>query len=246
MLRSAWASSSWMKSCLFHIQQSPHCFDSLNKKTIPLHTNHTTPNTIEHTNYIFQTCKMSQISQLSFIRLRPSHNQTCCLDTLEAKASFLLFLPAPDTKQTWRQYFVADIIYHKSGFGCADVSGPSTREVGCGGGLAASYTWTSTDSDSTVLSTRLQTQTRTDLVRTHLVSLIHNSQFRCTERNGAELPAKSQSSSRRCRYKSACFLRYVVGSAVIASGAHVATVCSDWLWCARDCGGSGGQCSWNW
>ena len=43
------------------------------------------------------------------------------------------------------------------------------------------------------------------------------------------------------------FLRYVVGlsSAVIGSGVHVAMVCSDWLWCACDCGGSGGQCSRN-
>ena len=30
--------------CL-HIQQSPHCFDSLNKKTTPQHTKHTPPNT---------------------------------------------------------------------------------------------------------------------------------------------------------------------------------------------------------
>ena len=31
--------------CLLHIQRSPHCFDSLNKKNTPLHTKHTTPNT---------------------------------------------------------------------------------------------------------------------------------------------------------------------------------------------------------
>ena len=88
-------------------------------------------------------------------------------------------------------------------------------------------------------------QTRTDSIRTtHFISLIHSSQFRCTEQNRAEPPAKSRSSSCRCRYKSSCFFRYVVGlsSAVIGSGVHVATVCSDWLWCAHDCGGSSGRC----
>ena len=50
--------------------------------------------------------------------------------------------------------------------------------------------------------------------------------------------AKSRSSSWCSRYKSACFLRCVVkvSSAVIVSGAHVAMVCSDWFWCARDYG----------
>ena len=58
-------------------------------------------------------------------------------------------------------------------------------------------------------------QTRTDSVQTHLVSLIHNSQW-----------SKSWSSSHRCRYKSASFLRYVLdlSFAVIGSGAHVAVV----------------------
>ena len=102
---------------------------------------------------------------------------------------------------------MADIIYPKSGFGRAGGSNPSTRAVGLVGGLAANYT-------------------RTDSVWTRLVSLIHNSQFRCTEQNGTEPPAKSQSSSRRCRYKYACFLRWgvAVGSAVIGSGAHVTVV----------------------
>ena len=35
---------------------------------------------------------------------------------------------------------------------------------------------------------------------------------------------------------------YVVA---LCSGVHVATVCSDWLRCKHDCGGSGGQCSRN-
>ena len=30
-----------------------------------------------------------------------------------------------------------------------------------------------------------------------------------------------------------------MGSAVIGSGVHVAMVCSDWLWYARDSGGYG-------
>ena len=32
--------------CLFHIQQSPPCFNSQHKKTTTLHTKHTTLNTI--------------------------------------------------------------------------------------------------------------------------------------------------------------------------------------------------------
>ena len=52
------------------------------------------------------------------------------------KTLFLPFLPAPDTKQTWRQFLqkgVADIMYPKSGFGPAGASGPSSQEVGCVG-----------------------------------------------------------------------------------------------------------------
>ena len=43
------------------------------------------------------------------------------------------------------------------------------------------------------------------------------------------------------KYKSAYFLRGVVGvgSVVTGSGEHVAMVCSDWFWCARDYGGYG-------
>ena len=118
-------------------------------------------------------------------------------------------------------------------------------EVGRVGRLATSYTRTSTDSDSTLLSASLRifSDRKTDLVWTRLVSSIHNSQFRCTKQNGTELPAKFRSSSCCCRYKSTCFLRLgvAVGSTVIGAGAHVATICSDWLWCSRDCGGSGGQ-----
>ena len=51
-------------------------------------------------------------------------------------------------------------------------------------------------------------QTRTDSVRTLLVSLIHNSPFRYTEQNGTEPPSNSRSSLRRCRYKSACFFSW--------------------------------------
>ena len=45
----------------------------------------------------------------------------------------------------------------------------------------------------------------------------------CNEQKGTEPVAKSQSSLRHCRYKSACFLRCVVesGSSVIGSGAHM-------------------------
>ena len=92
-----------------------------------------------------------------------------------------------------------------------------------GGGLAASYTRTSADSDSTLLSSRIRISS--DSVRTHLVSLIHNSQFRCTERDrtAGKIPVQLPV---RCRSKSACFLRYVVkvSSAVIGSGVHMTMV----------------------
>ena len=119
---------------------------------------------------------------------------------------------------------MADIIYPKSGFGRAGESGPSTREVGRVDGLAK----TNPHIPIPLCCPRVSgsPQTRTDSVRTLLVSLIHNSQFRCTEQNGTDPPAKSRSSSRSCRYKSACFLRWgvAVGSAVIGSGAHVTVV----------------------
>ena len=76
---------------------------------------------------------------------------------------------------------------------------PSSQEVGHGGGLAASYTQTSTDSNSSLLPLRIQISS--DLNRL-------------------------SPDSHCCRYKSACFLRYVmeVSSAVIGSGAHVTMV----------------------
>ena len=84
-----------------------------------------------------------------------SLTQHPCSSATKLAACVLPFLPAPDTKQTWWQCSrksIVDIIYPRSGFGRAGVSGPSTGEVGRVGGLAASYTWTSTDSNSTLLS----------------------------------------------------------------------------------------------
>ena len=92
------------------------------------------------------------------------------------KRPFLLFLPAPETKQMWRQCLrksVADIIYPKSSFGRASASGPSTRDVGHVGGLAASYTRTSTDSDSTLLSMCLLISSEPNRLGTDLFSLIN-------------------------------------------------------------------------
>ena len=136
-------------------------------------------------------------------------------DTFMSKASFYhFFLHQTQSKRdssvcekVWRTLFIINPVLDAP-------ARPSTQEVGHGVGLAASYTWTSTDSDS-----------RTDMVWTRLVSLIHNSQFR-TRQNGTEPPAKSRSSSRHYRYKSACFLGYVVGvdSAVTGSGVHMAMV----------------------
>ena len=60
----------------------------------------------------------------------------------------------------------------------------STQEVGLGGGLAASYTRTSTDNDSSLLSSRIRIPSdRNRLGPVSSVSLIHNSQSRCTERD---------------------------------------------------------------
>ena len=97
---------------------------------------------------------------LSFICLRPSHNflflnnQTCCLDTFVTKARlYRFFLHQTQSKRNGKS--VADIIYPKSSFG------PAGASVDSGGGphgwpsgwrLASSYTRTSTDSDSTLLS----------------------------------------------------------------------------------------------
>ena len=64
-------------SCLFHIQQSPPCFDSQHKEMTTLHTKHTTLNTIQHTNYTLQTRCKSQISQL----LKLSISVAVCITT---------------------------------------------------------------------------------------------------------------------------------------------------------------------
>ena len=68
--------------CLFHLQQSPHCFNSQHKKTTTLHPKHTTPNTTLHTK-----CHKSLNSQnllplspsllLSVFCQHPSHNFPC-------------------------------------------------------------------------------------------------------------------------------------------------------------------------
>ena len=115
------------------------------------------------------------------------NNQTCCWDTFATKARFYhFFLHQTQSKQ----------IYPKSGFGRAGASGPSTREVGRVGGLAAS-----------------------NLL--HFVVRVSLDFLRPEQ-------TRSQSSSHRCRYKYACFLRCVCRGV---------RLCSDWLWCARDYGG---------
>ena len=207
---------------------------------------------------------MSQISQLSKLTIAvtvcvtagvphttslvPQQPNLLLADTFMAKGRFYHFFPAPNTKRMWRQRLrksVVDIIYPKSSLGSASASGVS-GDGPCGGGLAASYTQKSTDSDSALLSSRIRISSDRNRLGPDSFSLI-NPQFITVSldaQNGTELPAKSRSSSRRCRYKSTCFLSYVmqVSSAVIGSGAHVAMVCSDWLWCACDYGSYGWQC----
>ena len=68
------------------------------------------------------------------------------------------------------------IIYPKSGFGRAGASGPLTPEVGRVGGLAASYTRTSTDSVSTLLSACLRISSARNRLGTDSFSLINPQQ----------------------------------------------------------------------
>ena len=74
------------------------------------------------------------------------NNQTCCLNTFVTKAHYTISSctrhKANRRQCSWKS--VADIFYPKSGFGCAGGSSLSTWEVGRVGGLAASYTQTST------------------------------------------------------------------------------------------------------
>ena len=94
---------------------------------------------------------------------------------------------------------------------------------------AASYTLTSTgtstDSDPTLLSLRIQISSDQNRLSLDLFSLI-NPTVCLDPQSGTKPSAKSRSSSDRCRYTSACFLRCVVamGSALIGYGAHVALV----------------------
>ena len=144
---------------------------------------------------------MSQISQLSKLAISVAvcitagvpHTTSCSSATKLAacghfhdKSTFLPFLPAPDTMQRWRQCSqksMADIIYPKSG------SGHLRQVLRLGRwavwvGLAASYTQTSTDSNSTLLSSHILISSGTDSVQIRLVSLIHCSRLRCTEWDG--------------------------------------------------------------
>ena len=107
----------------------------------------------------------------------------------------------------------------KSGFGCAGTS------IDSGGGpwgwaVIATHGHPQIPIPASCPRVSGSPLTGTDSVRTRLVSLIHNSQFRCTKQNGTKPPAKSRSSSRRCRYKSPCFLRCVVGSVSAVIGSH--------------------------
>ena len=149
--------------CLLHIQQSPHCFDSLNKKmlhnTLTTHSKHAKC----HKSLNSQPrCLCTNRRCLSFIRLCPSHNflflnnQTCCLETFVTKAHlYRFFLHQTQSKRdsnvrekAWRTLFTLSPVLDLP-------VRPSTREVGRVVGLAASYTRTSTDSNSTLLSSRI-------------------------------------------------------------------------------------------
>ena len=166
--------------CQLIIQPSPHCFDSQNKKTTTLHTKHTTPNTTSHTNYTLQTRIKTPIFQLT--KLAVSVTVTAAVShTLPSLPQPLLF---PSNQITWfaiwfcdwlvviswqkavftissctrhKAYMTAIFgnkhgIYPKSNFGHDGAS----AESGGGGGLAASYTRTSSHSDSSLSSSRIR------------------------------------------------------------------------------------------
>ena len=146
------------------------------------------PNTTLHNNYTLQTRYMSQISQLSklaisvtvsntslllsLIRRRPSHiflflnNQTCCLDTFVTKARFnRFFLHQTQSKRDSNVREKARRTLLTMSPALDMTTHPSTQEVGRGVGLAASYTRTSTDSDSSLYPDLLgPEQTRAGLV----------------------------------------------------------------------------------
>ena len=164
---------------------------------------------------------MSQISQLAI----------SFADTFVTKACFnCFFLHQTQRKRdsnvhekAWRTLFTVSPDLEVS-------SRPSTQEVGCEDRLAADvgYTRSSTDSYSSLLSLHIRISLDPNRLGPNLFSLINpqqSVQMRRTEPNRRQNPGPAS----RCRYRSACFLRCVVelGSAVIVSGAHLATVCSD-------------------
>ena len=118
---------------------------------------------------------------LSFIRLRPSHNflflnnQTCCLDTFMTKARFYHFFLHQSKRdgnvreKAWRTLFTVNPVLDV-------LARPSTQKVGRGGGLAASYTRTSTDSDTSLLSSRIWISSDRNRLGPDLFTLIHSQQ----------------------------------------------------------------------
>ena len=62
--------------CLLHIQQSPHCFDSLNKITTPLHKHY-----ITHWLY---TPNMLNVTNLSTLKTRYHCHYHCCCHSFAA------------------------------------------------------------------------------------------------------------------------------------------------------------------
>ena len=103
-----------------------------------------------------------------------------CLDTFVTKASFYhFFLHQTQSKcdgNVHEKALKKNVIYPKSGFGRAGASGPSTREVGCVSGLAASYIQKSTDSDSALLSARLRISSDSNRLGPDAFSLINPQQ----------------------------------------------------------------------
>ena len=138
------AQGSSAHSCLFHIQQSPHCFHPQHKEMTTLHTKHTTLNTITHYLYTPNTLYVTNLSPRKIRHLCrclyhcrcPSHNfpgssatkLAACGHFRDKYRFYHFFLHQTQSKCDGKS--MADIIYPKSGFGRASASGPSTQEVG--------------------------------------------------------------------------------------------------------------------
>ena len=120
-------------------------------------------------------------------------------------------------EKAWRTSFIISLVLDTPAH-------LSRREVGRGGGLAASYTQTSTDPDSSLLSSC------NCVIRTCLVSL-YPQQSVWMHRTGQN---RWQNPGPACGTAGINLL--------VSEGVSWGELCSDWFWCARGYGSYG----WQW